>query len=647
MSPTTGQQPSEQVSRNALKAPPVIEQGSRSGDGAELKSVNSVAIDETNADTSPRPPASVPYSTFTKWQKIYITYLLGFLTLASSLTANIYLPLILLLAEQYHTSGQAINLTITVYVIFQGISASFWSPLSDVFGRRPVFILTFGLYTAASLGLALSKGSYTALILLRATQSVGGSAVLSLAYGVVADLVTSAERGTMLGPMLASGNLGPCIGPIIGGGVVMTGQPAWCFWALVIFGGVALMLILWTMPETRRTIVGNGSVPALGIWRTWWSLMIDWRRNRRPITEKDSEKGSKIATSAGGSCDDTNPGDESSASAIDNVTNGVATEDLNKNATGKGRLIVPNPFISLRLIFYWDTFIGLWLAASPYAVWYLIQASIPVIYGKDPGGYGFKDVYVGLCYLTGGSGVIAGGFICGKMMDRNYKHVAKRAGFSTNKSDNHNIHDFPIEEARSRFSLLILAFSACVLVGFAWAVQLKVHPAVPLLLQFYLGAKCTVLHQIYSALVVDIFPEKPSTIARTNTTTSASNNIIRCGLSAAVVAALNPLVNTMGRGWFFTMVAFLDGGVCMVFVVILRRWGKRWRNQRSRSLLEHGSTSFKVSWQSSNQAKVAAKQSTGAKAAASSKRLKARDRKAAKQAAADLETTTNKGKDWR
>lgn len=519
----------------------------------------------------------IPYSVFTKLQKRYLTYLLGFLTLASSLTANIYLPLILLLAEQYHTSAQAINLTITVYVIFQGISASFWSPLSDAFGRRPVLIITFGLYTAASLGLALAQGNYVALIILRATQSIGGSAVLAIAYGVVADLVPSSERGSMLGPMLASGNLGPCIGPIIGGGVVMTGQPAWCFWALVIFGGIALLLILWTLPETRRTIVGNGSVPALSIWRTWWSLLVDWRRNRGPAVQEDSEKGTEVPISADDSFDDTNPGDINSAKDGEKGANGAVREDPNKDATGKGMLVVPNPFISLRLVFYWDTFLALWLAASPYAVWYLIQASIPVIYGQDPGGYGFKDIYVGLCYLAGGSGVIAGGFICGKMMDRNYKHVAQKAGFSTNKSDNHNIHDFPIEEVRSRFSLLILAFSACVLVGFAWAVQLKVHPAVPLILQFYLGAKCTVLLQVYSALVVDIFPEKPSTIA-------ASNNITRCGLSAAAVAALNPLVNTMGRGWFFTMVAFLDGGLCMVSVVVLRRWGKYWRNKRSRSI---------------------------------------------------------------
>lgn len=78
-------------------------------------------------------------------------------------------------------------------------------------------------------------------------------------------------------------------------------------------------------------------------------------------------------------------------------------------ATGRGKLVVPKPFVSLRLIFYWDTFLALWLAASPYAVWYLVQMSSPVIYGQEPDGYGFRDVYVGLCYLTGGAGVITGG----------------------------------------------------------------------------------------------------------------------------------------------------------------------------------------------------------------------------------------------
>lgn len=84
-------------------------------------------------------------------------------------------------------------------------------------------------------------------------------------------------------------------------------------------------------------------------------------------------------------------GEKADPAQAESVTFLVSDDDINKTATGRGKLVVPNPFVSLRLIFYWDTFLALWLAASPYAAWYLIQTSIPVIYGQGSGGYGFKD----------------------------------------------------------------------------------------------------------------------------------------------------------------------------------------------------------------------------------------------------------------
>ena len=199
-----------------------------------------------------------PFTIFTSRQRTYFTYLLGYLTLASSLTATIYLPLIESLSKQYNASILAIDLTITLYLVFQAISPAFFGPLSDTLGRRPVFLVTFAIYLAASLGLALNENSYAALLVLRSLQSIGGSAVMSLAYAVVADISLPAERGKVLGPMLAATNFGPCFGPVIGGSIVLaTGQTQWAFWTLVIFGTSSLMLIGWTMPETGRKIVGN------------------------------------------------------------------------------------------------------------------------------------------------------------------------------------------------------------------------------------------------------------------------------------------------------------------------------------------------------------------------------------------------------
>jgi len=54
------------------------------------------------------------------------------------------------------------------------------------------------IYLAANLGLAFSE-SYAALFLLRCLQSTGSSGAVALALGVVADISTSAERGSYMG----------------------------------------------------------------------------------------------------------------------------------------------------------------------------------------------------------------------------------------------------------------------------------------------------------------------------------------------------------------------------------------------------------------------------------------------------------------
>jgi MFS family permease len=244
--------------------------------------------------SQPQPPTA--YTTWTSRDRAALVCLLGYLALASSLTANIYFPLIDMLAERYSVSTQAINLTITLFFVFQGIAPSFWSPLSDSYGRRPVYLATFTIYTAASLGLSIVDRSYPALLLLRALQSIGGSAVLSLAYAVVADVTVHSERGRFLAPMLTATNIGPCIGPIIGGGAVLaSGDPRWCFRALLIFGASAVLLIGFVQPETGRTVVGNGSVPAKGLWRTWWSLLFAWGKKKEEIEKKTGHNDASLS----------------------------------------------------------------------------------------------------------------------------------------------------------------------------------------------------------------------------------------------------------------------------------------------------------------------------------------------------------------
>lgn len=166
-----------------------------------------------------------------------------------------------------------------------------------------------------------------------------------------------------------------------------------------------------------------------------------------------------------------------------------------------------------------------------------------------------------------------GGFIGGRLMDWSFKKTARRAGFSSETKTGIDINSFRIEEARSTGSIPIMVISMFVVGGYGWAVHAHAHPAVPLILQFFIGVKCTVLHQIYSALIVDISPSSPGTAG-------ASNNICRCTLSAILVAILQPVVKAIGYSWLFTILALIEGLSGIAAVWTLRRRGWEWRKKR-------------------------------------------------------------------
>ena len=469
--------------------------------------------------------------------------------LASPLTATICLPLLPLLAAHFKVSQQAINLTVAVYIVAQAVSPLLFATASGTVGRRPTYLATYALYTIASLGLALNKHSYATLVVLRALQSLGASAALAIAFDVVADVCSSAERGAMLAPIQGAANLAVCLGPVIGGLIALrTGGIEWVFWALMIFGAMVFSIVTIALPETARNMVGNGSLKTSGWAMTWWSVVRDW------VKERAIEQRSGGSMEKGGASEKTRSiGEESKAKV------------------GKMKEVeMPSPLAAIQIIFWRDTALVLWMAASPYAVWYCVQTSIPTIYQNI---YGFNDFQIGLAYLTGGAGTVIGGYATGRLMEWNYKTVAKQIGHNIDMVSGNDLDHFPIEKARARGSWWLLALYICALASYGWSAVAYAHQSVPLILQFVLAALCTSFQQTYNALLVDILPASASTAA-------ASSNITRCALSAVAVAVLQPLVNAIGRGWFFTLLACLSGGGGLATNWAINTHGFQWRQQR-------------------------------------------------------------------
>ncbi|GIK00869.1 hypothetical protein Aspvir_004898 [Aspergillus viridinutans] len=231
----------------------------RQPETVEVNGVHASPAPTTDTNTSTGPP----YCILPEGEKIFIMLLVSFAAIISPISSGIHFPALNNLAKDLNVSISLINITITTYLIFQGIAPSFIANFADTHGRRPAYLICFTIYLAANIGLAV-QDSYASLLVLRCLQSSGSSGTIALGSAVVADLSTRAERGKYIGYASMGVTLGPALGPIIGG--LLDHYLGWraIFWFLVIFSSVLGTIIAIVLPETCRAVVGNGSVPAAG-----------------------------------------------------------------------------------------------------------------------------------------------------------------------------------------------------------------------------------------------------------------------------------------------------------------------------------------------------------------------------------------------
>ena len=372
------------------------------------------------------------YSAFSTWKKRYVMIMVTWAAFISHTSANIYFPALNPLKQDLGVSTTLINLTLTSYMIFQGLAPTIFGDLADMAGRRPAYILAFTIYLGANIGLAL-QNSYAALFILRCMQSTGSSGAIALGYGVVADISTSSERGKYTGIVGAGTMMGPALGPVIGG--ILAQFLGWrsIFWFLVIVAGGFLIPFTLTVPETSRNVVGNGSIPPQG----WNMTALEWLRLRK---EQKPESGLSRTETAG---------------------RRLAQAEL---ARGQ-KLRFLNPLKTIQIIMEKDAAVVLFYNSLIYTAFYDIMASILQLFQEI---YHFNDLQIGLCYIPFRCGCALTSFINGRMLDRNYKKVARQIGFTIDREHGDDLKHFPMERARLEIIWPFLGFGlACMLCCFS------------------------------------------------------------------------------------------------------------------------------------------------------------------------------------
>lgn len=142
-------------------------------------------------------------------------------------------------------------------VIF-AIAPLFWAAAADHWGRRPVYTLSLAIFIASNVLLAAVPANIAALFILRILQALGSSAVASVGAGTVADITEPKNRASAMAIFLLGPHMGPILGPLLGGQFAAPSRWRWAFGFLAIAClPIYIAIQLW-LPETLRSLVGNG-----------------------------------------------------------------------------------------------------------------------------------------------------------------------------------------------------------------------------------------------------------------------------------------------------------------------------------------------------------------------------------------------------
>lgn len=97
-------------------------------------------------------------------------------------------------AKALHISLQAASYQTTVPILFAGLAPIIWSPLSNIYGRRPIFIFVTAL-GIATLAVTAVAPKFSGVLAARAFMGIGTSAGMGIGAAAVADMYFMHERG--------------------------------------------------------------------------------------------------------------------------------------------------------------------------------------------------------------------------------------------------------------------------------------------------------------------------------------------------------------------------------------------------------------------------------------------------------------------
>jgi predicted MFS family arabinose efflux permease len=117
----------------------------------------------------------------------------------------------------------------SAYLIAQSAATPIWGKVSDIFGRKPILLVTNAIFFVGSL-LAGVSVNIDMLIAARAIQGIGGGGLITLVNIAISDLFSVRDRGMYFGMVGGVWALASSLGPVVGGLFTQKVSWRWCFY---------------------------------------------------------------------------------------------------------------------------------------------------------------------------------------------------------------------------------------------------------------------------------------------------------------------------------------------------------------------------------------------------------------------------------
>lgn len=197
-----------------------------------------------------------------------LAFLLAACSMIGPFATDMYLPSFHEMMAEFGVGLEAVQQTLTSYLIGFAVMTLFYGTISDLIGRKPTMVGGFVLFALSSLGAALSS-SLEALIVFRALEGVFAGCGMVVGMAVIRDLYGGPQAQKLMAYVAMVFGFGPALAPIIGGYLAVHAGWQSHFWVLTAISFALALMCLFFLPESlpkdQRTPI-DLKVLACGYW---------------------------------------------------------------------------------------------------------------------------------------------------------------------------------------------------------------------------------------------------------------------------------------------------------------------------------------------------------------------------------------------